>query len=653
MSQQKRMTASDLGSLFGGKRTSVPKQVPGFKKKSDTDSLPQDSSTEDNAETTAAAVEVASTQEEPKVALKRAKKTTTPEPLVSEAIPQTSANAGHLSDVVVTVAPKISAPEDDSPVLAHKPEDTHTPSGLDVPSPLESLIPSKANVVSEAISLPEKSEPVVDVGQELQADVHACAETTKEAVVLAPTSEPEEVREVPISSDSTQKASEPQSISLAENLFFTVVEENVSTVAMQEDLSPVPVNGTHPQETHEVSKTMPVTEGREPDVTISSAGMPMVSLTKEDTPVSSPSIPLSTQLDIGHPPISVTTQPALAHEAPSQEFAQDSVRSYPTNGSKHGHDTVTATPVFPGNGQQAVPTMSQHFLGQGQVNPNGFPGPGVGYLPGNGYPLLMNGAYGTQAFSNPMYGIPTFHHGQGVSTVPESFPANTGYVWIPGYPNPVPVGVLKGMEPTHNAVPQQNQNIQTPAPVADTAPVAPMVTHVAAQNLQTAVQETVAATEVAVPTQTVVEKEVMGSTEVEDMEQPNASITASLKMPVTEKQWDGPLGRQMNQFAQNQQTKWQEAQERMRVLARKRQFGFLAPSALLNLMESVAVLWRQETEERMTSKEMFIEGGLMMVETRLQALRSYGFPEEQLQALEQKMEQIKGVIYPQAGSYGE
>ncbi len=108
-----------------------------------------------------------------------------------------------------------------------------------------------------------------------------------------------------------------------------------------------------------------------------------------------------------------------------------------------------------------------------------------------------------------------------------------------------------------------------------------------------------------------------------------------------------PLMTQMQQFASSQQQKWQVAQERKQVLARKRQFGFLAPSALLNLMESVSVLWRQETEERMTSKEMFIEGGLMMVETRLQALRSYGVPEEQLQAMAHKMEQLKSVIYQQ------
>lgn len=106
----------------------------------------------------------------------------------------------------------------------------------------------------------------------------------------------------------------------------------------------------------------------------------------------------------------------------------------------------------------------------------------------------------------------------------------------------------------------------------------------------------------------------------------------------------GMLAQQMVEFANNQQQKWQDAQERKYVLARKRQFGFLAPSALLNLMESVAVLWRQETEERMTSKEMFIEGGLMMVETRLQALRSYGIPEDQLQALERKMQQLKNVL---------
>lgn len=266
------------------------------------------------------------------------------------------------------------------------------------------------------------------------------------------------------------------------------------------------------------------------------------------------------------------------------------------------------------------------------------------------------------------------HVTHGVPSSSEYYiPPHLGYTWPQSYP--FSVHPARGPEPLQNnfypsplftqpaAEPQKSvENITTTAlshsesePSVESAKITePSLPH-PEQKTDTVAEKSapiqvIAAEKKASAGAEVVEQEDMGVAE-SDEDAALSSIGSLASSPTQE--WNGPLGRQMNQFANHQQAKWQEAQERMRVLARKRQFGFLAPSALLNLMESVAVLWRQETEERMTSKEMFIEGGLMMVETRLQALRSYGFPEDQLQSLEQKMEQIKSVIYPQNPSFRE
>jgi hypothetical protein len=58
-------------------------------------------------------------------------------------------------------------------------------------------------------------------------------------------------------------------------------------------------------------------------------------------------------------------------------------------------------------------------------------------------------------------------------------------------------------------------------------------------------------------------------------------------------------------------------------------------------MESLSVVWRQTTEERMTSKQMFLWGGLMAAETRLEELKRYDAPPEQIRPLEAQLAKLK------------
>ena len=85
-------------------------------------------------------------------------------------------------------------------------------------------------------------------------------------------------------------------------------------------------------------------------------------------------------------------------------------------------------------------------------------------------------------------------------------------------------------------------------------------------------------------------------------------------------------------------------QQKRALVARTRQFGLLAPSALLNLMEAVSVMWRQTTEERMTSKEMFIWGAIMAVESKIEELKAYDAPAAQLQPLEDQLLKLKEAL---------
>ncbi len=85
-------------------------------------------------------------------------------------------------------------------------------------------------------------------------------------------------------------------------------------------------------------------------------------------------------------------------------------------------------------------------------------------------------------------------------------------------------------------------------------------------------------------------------------------------------------------------------QQKRSLLSRSRQFGLLAPSALLNLMESVSIIWRQVTEERMTSKDLFIFGALLAIEERILELKAFNVAPAQLQPLEEQLERLKAAL---------
>lgn len=105
-----------------------------------------------------------------------------------------------------------------------------------------------------------------------------------------------------------------------------------------------------------------------------------------------------------------------------------------------------------------------------------------------------------------------------------------------------------------------------------------------------------------------------------------------------------PMGYSNQPPQQIPQTPQLTQQQKRVLLARQRQFGFLAPTALLNLMESMSIVWRQVTEERMTSKQMFLWGGLMAAEARLKELRHYGAPPEQVAPLEAQLVRLKAAL---------
>ena len=115
--------------------------------------------------------------------------------------------------------------------------------------------------------------------------------------------------------------------------------------------------------------------------------------------------------------------------------------------------------------------------------------------------------------------------------------------------------------------------------------------------------------------------------------------------PVMPQQTQTPVPMHQHQAPQSQapQIRLTPPQKRA-LLARTRQFGLVAPSALLNVMESLCVVWRHTTEERLTSKELFITGATLSLESKLQELRSYGVPEEQLQPIQQQLLQLKAAL---------
>lgn len=106
----------------------------------------------------------------------------------------------------------------------------------------------------------------------------------------------------------------------------------------------------------------------------------------------------------------------------------------------------------------------------------------------------------------------------------------------------------------------------------------------------------------------------------------------------------GPAPTPTRHLTQNTAPLSMNALQRRQFLARTRQFGFIAPSALLNLMESMSVLWRQHTEERLPAKELFISGALMALDSHLNELRSYGVPEIQLAPIQQQLEMLKDAL---------